>query len=166
MSAVPVEMMLSPELLPQVRTAQHSSSSSQTQCCIACDACAASRCQQAVADAGARHERPPAEACLAWLWALQAFNTLDDGRREIQMSDLNEDSLDGELPFLPRDTRDSEDGGGERQRRSSAGGLPTHEAPPPRGFLARRYVMLGTSASAKQSVQERRSAHERSVCWK
>ena len=68
----------------------------------------------------------------------QAFEPEDDGRREIQMSDMNEDSLDGELPFLPRDTRDSEDGNAERKRRSSAGGLPTHEAPPPRGFLGRR----------------------------
>jgi hypothetical protein len=55
------------------------------------------------------------------------------------MSDINEDSLDGELPFLPRDTRDSEDGNDERKRRSSAGGLPTHETPT-RGFLARRHV--------------------------
>lgn len=68
----------------------------------------------------------------------QAFDPEDEGRREIQMTDMNEDSLDGELPFLPRDTRDSEDGDGDRRRRSSAGGLPTHEAPPPRGFLGRR----------------------------
>jgi hypothetical protein len=71
---------------------------------------------------------------------MQAFQPVDEGRREIQMTDMNEDSLDGELPFLPRDTRDSEDGNAERGRRSSAGGLPTHEAPPPRGFLGRRQV--------------------------
>lgn len=68
---------------------------------------------------------------------LQDSEPPDSGRREIQMAEINEDSLDGELPFLPRDA--SEDGG---QRRSSVGGLPTHEPPPSRGFLARRYSCL------------------------
>lgn len=69
---------------------------------------------------------------------MQAFDPRDEGRREIGMSDVNEDSLDGELPFLPRDTRDSEEGNDERRRRTSGGGLPTHQTPP-RGF-ARRYA--------------------------
>ena len=72
---------------------------------------------------------------------LQPSEASDSGRREINMAEVNEDSLDGELPFLARSPAEADKA---RRRTSSAvDGLPTHHEAPPRkgsGFLGRRWV--------------------------
>ncbi len=54
------------------------------------------------------------------------------------MTEINEDSLEGELPFLPRsEARHSQASGGGRRSFDVDGGLPTHEPPPRSSFLQR-----------------------------
>lgn len=77
----------------------------------------------------------------ASLGIVQASRDSESGRREISMVEVNEESLDGELPFLLRGSIGEDDGGaGANRRLSAADGLPTHEAPPRKsaGFLQRK----------------------------
>lgn len=76
---------------------------------------------------------------------LQPSDASDSGRREINMAEVNEESLDGELPFLARSP--AEAGKARRRTSSAADGLPTHHEALLRkssGFLGRRWVIAAS----------------------
>ena len=63
----------------------------------------------------------------------QASSLDTEGGDEVRMAEINEDSLEGELPFLPR--KSSEDGGGRHVSFGGSGELPSYQRP---AFLQRR----------------------------